>query len=111
MPFVVTHPLLLVITARYILYFSCDIVFQAHILYDFEGDAENDELNLKEGDIVTILNQVLKTTLSSIDRTIRLSPLHTTTFSSVVSLLIATIVAFVIGPEALASFEFGEGSF
>ncbi len=31
---------------------------QARILYDFEGDTENGELVIGEGDVVTVLNQV-----------------------------------------------------
>ena len=66
-----THPLCCLLQLVK-LYFSCDLVLQAQVLYDFEGDAENDELNLKEGDVVTVLNQVhcLKQLLSSIDHVI-----------------------------------------
>lgn len=32
---------------------------QARILYDFEGDTENGELVINEGEEVTVLNQVL----------------------------------------------------
>ena len=31
---------------------------QARILYDFEGDTENGELVINEGEEVTVLNQV-----------------------------------------------------
>ena len=31
---------------------------QARVLYDFDGDEENGELTIKEGDDLTILNQV-----------------------------------------------------
>ena len=31
---------------------------QARVLYDFDGDTENGELIIKEGDKITVLNQV-----------------------------------------------------
>lgn len=33
---------------------------QARVLYDFDGDEENGELNIIEGTLITILNQVLQ---------------------------------------------------
>ena len=54
-------------------------LWQARVLYDFEGDTENGELVIKEGDEVVILNQVHVTMVTDQDAYMYVHPSYACT--------------------------------